>query len=261
MKLTDRQIHEYRKDGFVLVPDLFSAEAIAIVRDEVPKLVAEVRDSVIMEADGKTVRSILNPHLYNDVFDRLCRHEKLVEPVMQIVESPVYIFQSILNVKRAFDGAQWQWHQDYPTYKIDDKMAEPRAVNALIFVDDVTEYNGPTMMVPGSQDYATEIPDVDTSVTTYPHGRYPDVEWVKPVMAMNGIVAPKGRRGSVVFMDLLTVHGSGPNMSPWHRSILSLTLNSVENKATGTVRGAAVCHDYTPIDPLPIGAILEAAKR
>jgi ectoine hydroxylase len=261
MILTGKQIHAYRNDGYLLVPDLFSAKAIALLRDEVPKLVAEDRESIIREVDGKTVRSILNPHLYNDLFDRLCRHEKLIEPVMQLVGSQVYIFQSILNVKRAFDGSQWQWHQDYPTYKIDDKMAEPRAVNALIFVDDVTEFNGPIMMVPGSQNHETEIPDVDTSVTTFPHGRYPDVEWVKPVMAMNGIVAPKGRRGSVVFMDLLTVHGSGPNMSPWHRSVLSLTLNSVENKATGTVRGAAVCHDYTPIDPLPLGAILEAARK
>ena len=41
---------------------------------------------------------------------------------------------------------------------------------------------------------------------------------------------------------------------------MSLTLNAVDNKATGTVRGPSVCHDYTPIRPLP-GKALTSALR
>ena len=261
MELSNEELEAYRRDGYVFVPELFSAEEIAVVRADVEKLVTPGGQGVIYEADGKTVRSVLNPHLFNPPFDRLCRHEKVIGPVMQIVESPVYYFQSILNVKRAFDGQQWQWHQDYETYKVDDLMAEPRAVNVMIFVDEVTEFNGPFMMVPGSQDHVVAAtPEVDASVTTYPPGRYPSLDVMKPVVAANGIVAPKGPPGSAVFMSLLTVHGSGPNMSPWHRSILSLTLNSVENLATGTVRGDSICHDYTAIEPLPTRALLEAAR-
>lgn len=249
MKLNPDQIAAYQRDGFVQVPDLFSAEEIGVVQREVPRLLEDGR-GVILETDAKTHRSVLNAHLFNDPVDRLCRHKKVIGPVMQIVESAVYILQAILNVKRAYDGAQWQWHQDYPTYQMDDKMPESRAVNVLIFVDDVNDMNGPFMMVPGSQTHQTEIPDVDDSVTTYPHGRYPDVEWMKPIMERNGIVASTGKAGTVVFMDVMTVHGSGVNMSPWHRSIMSLTLNSVENAATGTVRGESICHDYTPITPV-----------
>ncbi len=250
MKLNSDQLETYRKDGFVRIPELFTSEEINVVRREVPDLLVDGGRGVILETDAKTHRSVLNVHRFNDPFDRLCRHKKVIGPVMQLLGSPVYIFQAILNVKRAYDGAQWQWHQDYPTYKIDDKMSEPRAVNVLIFVDDVNELNGPFMMAPGSQTHKTEIPDIDDSLTTYPHGRYPDVGWVKPVMERNGIVAATGKAGTVVFMDLMTVHGSGVNMSPWHRSVLSLTLNSVENAATGTVRGESICHDYTPITAL-----------
>jgi ectoine hydroxylase len=249
MKFTADQVSQYRRDGYVFVEGLIPDEEIAAVRREIESLVGQDRPEVILEADGKTVRSVLNAHLFSRVLDRLCRNERIVEPTMQLLDSPVYIFQSIFNVKRAFDGQQWQWHQDYPTYKMDDKMPEPQAVNALVFIDDVNNFNGPLMMVPGSQLFKMEMPEVDTSVTTYPHGRYPSVDWVKPVMATNGIVAPTGRAGSVVFMDIMTVHGSAANMSPWHRSILSLTLNSTANKATGTVRGRAICHDYTPIVP------------
>ena len=250
MKLNRDQVASYQRDGFVCQPELFSAEEIGIVQREIPGLLTDGGRGVILESDGTTYRSVLNLHLFNEPFDRLCRHRKIIEPVMQILDSAVYIFQAILNVKRAYNGAQWQWHQDYPTYKIDDKMPESRAVNVLIFVDDVVEQNGPFMMVPGSQLHQTEIPEVDDSVTTYPHGRYPDVEWVKPIMEQNGIVSATGKAGTVVFMDLMTVHGSGVNMSPYHRSIVSLTLNSVENLATGTVRGEAICHDYAPITPI-----------
>jgi len=260
MTLTPAQIASYRKNGYLFVPGVFPAREIAAVRKEVAKLVKEKRSSVIYEHDRKTVRSVLNAHLYNKVVDAFCRSERVVRPVMQLVKSPVYIFQSIVNVKRAFDGVQWTWHQDYPTYKVDDLMPEPRAVNCMIFVDDVNEFNGPLMIVPGTQKHKVKIGSIDTSVTPYPHGRYPKIDWVKPLMAGKGIVAPKGKAGSVIFMDLMAVHGSGPNMSPWHRSIMSLTLNSVENKATGTVRGPAVCHDYRPIEPLAGSKIVAAAR-
>ena len=125
MKLDPDQLAAYRHDGFVRVPELFNAEEIGVVQREVPMLLQDGR-GVILETDAKTHRSVLNAHLFNDPVDRLCRHEKVIGPVMQLVESAVYIFQAILNVKRAYDGAQWQWHQDYPTYKMDDKMPESR---------------------------------------------------------------------------------------------------------------------------------------
>jgi ectoine hydroxylase len=259
-QLTQQQLTFYRENGYVFLPDLFPPEEIAVVQREIDRLIAANTDSLIREADGKTIRSILNAHLESDVIDKFCRSARVVEPVMQIVDSPVYIFQSIMNLKRAFDGAQWQWHQDYPTYKIDDKMPEPRGVNAMIFIDKVTEFNGPLMMVPGSQKLVTDIPEIDTSVTTYPHGRYPSIDWMKPSMVGRELVAPKGNPGSTILMDLMTVHGSGANMSPWHRAVMSLTLNSVENKATGTVRGRSICHDYRPIAPVS-GRELIAAGR
>ena len=68
----------------------------------------------------------------------------------QLLEREAYLFQCVINMKRPFHGAVWQWHQDFPTYFHDDGMPEPRLVNALVFIDEVREFNGPLMIVPAS---------------------------------------------------------------------------------------------------------------
>src|ERR1700682_5045489 len=98
MRFTDAQLRHDREEGSLFLPGLIPAEEIDVVRAGVPRLVGENRDAVIAEADGKTVRSVLNAHLYDAIIDNLCRHEAIVGPSMQVVDSSMYIFQSILNV-------------------------------------------------------------------------------------------------------------------------------------------------------------------
>ena len=64
---------------------------------------------------------------------------------------------SKINAKAAFTGDVWQWHQDYGTWKRDDGMPEPRAMNIAIFLDEVMPINGPLMLVPKSQHAATAL--------------------------------------------------------------------------------------------------------
>ena len=54
------------------------------------------------------------------------------------------------TARSAFDGDVWQWHQDYGTWQADDQMPEARAMNVAIFLDEVNEFNGPLMFIPGS---------------------------------------------------------------------------------------------------------------
>ena len=74
----------------------------------------------------------------------------MVEPVQQVLGEALYMHQFKINGKAAFDGDVWQWHQDYGTWRADDLMPEPRAMNVAIFLDEVNEFNGPLMFIPGS---------------------------------------------------------------------------------------------------------------
>ena len=65
-----------------------------------------------------------------------------------------------------------------------------------------------------------------------------------------------------VLIDLgdLMVHGSPPNMSPWHRRIYSLILNPVANAYTKETRADHQHHrDLTPVAPLGDDCLLSGA--
>ncbi len=248
--LSEQQLREYQTAGFTFAPSLLSTGDIAAVMERVRRLCGERRREVILEKDGKTVRSLMNAHRFDDVIDRFVRHPKLIHAARQIVASDVYIYQSIINLKWAFTGDVWPWHQDYPTYMEDDGMPSPRAVNVLVFLEEVTEFNGPLMFIPGSHSVAPRVTSLDTEKTSYP-ARWTSSDLVDAEARRHGIAAPKGPPGSVVFAHTNILHGSGPNMSPWGRAMMSLTLNSVENRHTGSRRPDwVVLNDFTPVVPV-----------
>jgi len=245
--LSISQMHDYSDEGYVFVPELLPVGEIRAVIAELPELCALQRPEVIFENDSQTVRSLMNVHTYSTAADKLIRNRLVIDPVKQILGSDVYVFQCVLNLKRAFTGDIWQWHQDFSTYLIDDGMPANRLVNVLIFMDEVNEFNGPLMLVPGSHRGEVIKNDVDDATTSYPI-RALDNSRVASAVEVNGIVAPKGPAGSVIFANTNIIHGSASNVSPWDRVLISLTLNSVENKHHGSSRPEwVVMNNFSPV--------------
>lgn len=250
MRLDQAQIDAFDRDGYLFFPGLLSSREMAVVEQELDRIVSEPRREIVFERDQKTVRSIFNMQAYSDVFRRLTQHPKILEPVAQLLGEAVYVFQLILNCKAAFNGDEWPWHQDYPTYHHDDGMAQPRVINTLIFIDEMQEFNAPLMLIPGSHRQEFPLPAIDRTQTSYA-ARWLPVEQVGSMARRNGIVAPKGPPGSVIFAHTNIIHGSGRNYSPWRRALISLTLNAVSNATSGSERpDYVVPADRTPLVPL-----------
>ena len=74
----------------------------------------------------------------------------MIQPVEDLLQEKLYMHQFKINGKMAFEGDVWQWHQDYGTWFNDDLMPSARAMNVAIFLDEVTEFNGPLLFIPGS---------------------------------------------------------------------------------------------------------------
>ena len=257
MKLSQAQLDAFDRDGYLFFPSLFRPDEIKALLDEVPSLYAQRRPENVREKTGDVVRTNFAAHLYSAPFARLARHPRMVEPVKQMFGEDVYMHQFKINGKQAFDGDVWQWHQDYGTWKNDDQMPEARAMNVAIFLDDVNEFNGPLMFIPGSHKLGVLDAAHDTSTTSYPLWVISS-ETIKKLVERGGIVAPKGPAGSMILFHGCLVHASTSNLSPWNRVSVYLSLCAVSNHIRRFKRPDYIAHrDFAPIACLPDDCLLK----
>jgi ectoine hydroxylase len=257
MKLTSAQIAQFEREGFLFFPSLFTPQEIKVLTDEVPALYAQRRPENVREKGSDAVRTNFAAHLYSTPYAKLARHPRMVTPITQLFGEDVYMHQFKINGKMAFEGDLWQWHQDYGTWANDDQMPSARAMNVAIFLDDVNEFNGPLMFIPGSHQQGMLEAQHDTSTTSYPLWTI-NHDTIRALIAKGGIVAPKGPAGSMILFHGCLVHASGSNLSPWNRVSVYLSLCAVSNHIQRFKRPGYIAHrDFTPIRCLPEDCLLK----
>src|SRR6476660_8293794 len=265
MKLTADHLKAFDDQGYIFLPNCFSEEEIALLRIEGEQILKADRKEVWREKTGAP-RTAFAAHTFNEVFRLLVQHPRLLEPLQQYFGEDVYLHQFKLNAKAAFEGDVWQWHQDYGTWARDDGMPEPRAMNIAVFLDEVFPFNGALMLVPRSHRGGTLQAGHDLSTTSYPLWTL-DQDTVTRLCreaereGEPGIVAPTGKPGSVLMFHGNLVHASAPNITPYPRKIVYLTLCAVSNHITKCTRPEFIAHrDFTPIEPVADDALLAYAR-
>ena len=259
MPLTTQQLRDFADEGWLFLPGCFSEAEIAILRDEAESIYATDRREVWHEKTGAP-RTAFAAHTYNEAYCLLGAHPRLIGPVEQVFGERLYMHQYKINAKAAFEGDVWQWHQDYGTWARDDGMPDPRAMNIAVFLDEVMHINGPLMLVPKSHKHGVLSAGHDLDTTSYPLWTL-DQETVTRLVNEGGIVAPTGNPGSMLMFHGNLVHASAPNITPYPRRIVYLTLCAVSNYIRKPTRPEWIAHrDFTPIDPVADSALLDYAR-
>ncbi|USG63118.1 phytanoyl-CoA dioxygenase family protein [Sneathiella marina] len=256
MQLTDHQLIDFDKNGYLFFPGKFSPDEATLLKQEAEAVYAMDRKEVWRESSG-VARTAFAAHRYNEGFRRLGAHPRLIEPVEQVLDGSVYMHQFKVNAKAAFDGDVWQWHQDYGTWKRDDEMPEPRAMNIAVFLDDVTAANGPLLFIPGSHKLGVVEAGHDLETTSYPLwtlGR----DKVSELAERGGCVAPTGPAGSMLMFSSLLVHASPANISPFDRTIVYLSLCHVDNHIRAFNREEWIAHrEFKAIEAMDDNCLME----
>ena len=240
--LSHEQLGHYDRDGYLFIDGLFSPKEVRTIKTAMAEVVEHRGDRTVFEAGSTSVRSVYGIHDLSATFAHLARHPRLVEAARCLLDGEVYLYQSKLNTKVAYDGDTWPWHQDYIFWLAEDGMPRPRALTVAVFLDDATELNGPMMVVPGSNHEGTLGFDKYQGDLAGYEGAPP---WIANVVARlkytidkptfmaiardNGVVSIKGRAGSALFFDCNLAHASPPNMSPNDRSLALFTYNHCDN--------------------------------
>ncbi|WP_437896084.1 phytanoyl-CoA dioxygenase family protein [Sorangium sp. So ce124] len=265
------QLLTYRDEGVLLLPGLFSDEELTAMQQQLSVVSRDRHATRILEDDGSSVRSIYAAHQSNEVFNLLSRHPRLVEPARSILGGDVYVYQFKINLKGAFSGDVWQWHQDYIYWLKEDGMPTARVCTAAVFLDEVNEFNGPMFVIPGSHREGV----IDLSPKE-PRKRSPDEpgwmanlvadikysvdrETIARLVRQQGLSSLKGPPGTVVFFDGNLVHGSAQNISPLGRTMIFVTYNRVDN--VPVPRGEPRPSFLVSRDTLPITTVADDALR
>ncbi|NPC55438.1 phytanoyl-CoA dioxygenase family protein [Caenimonas soli] len=262
MKLTKEQLEQFDREGYLFFPGQFTREEMKALTDEVPELYSRREAYNVREKGKEAVRTNFAAHMYSKPFAKLARHPRMVQPVMDLFDEEVYMHQFKINGKMAFEGDVWQWHQDYGTWLNDDMMPTERAMNVAIFLDDVNEYNGPLMFIPGSHKKGVVEAKHDLTTTSYPLWTVDNdliAQLVERAGGKNGgIVSPKGPAGSMILFHSCLVHASSSNLSPWNRVSVYLSLCAVSNHIRRFKRPEYIAHrDFAPIECLPDDCLLK----
>ncbi len=283
MLLSAEQLESYDREGFLVIPNYFSAEELDILMAELPHIFAEDSPRRIREKSG-AVRTVFASHTSNEVYHSFSRLPRMILPATQILGDDVYIHQFKINAKVAFEGDQWEWHQDFLYWHKEDAMPEPRVMTAVLFLQEANEFNGPMLVIPGS--HREGMIETDETVVRdggNGHGhaaaqpawfrtltadlKYKvDKDTLSRVVERSHIRAVKCPAGSVMFFHGNLFHASANNLSPWDRVCVFVTYNSVRNALgeRANPRPEYIAYrDFSPVRAVAENTLLElgAAAR
>ena len=236
------EINQFYHDGFLIAKGYFTAAEVELLKMEALRLINNECPGKVLEDDGSTVRSINGPHLISPIMDKVSKTPRLLNSAQLLLgDESIYIHQYKINNKHAFVGDIWEWHTDYWFWHKEDGMPESNALSAVIFLDEINDYNGPMILVPGSHTmkwnendhtlpYGSLTGGDNWQLTTSSKLKYQfSKEQLKNIITQKGLKSAMGPAGSVLFFHSNLLHCSGLNLSPWDRKAIFISYNLVSN--------------------------------
>lgn len=143
------------EQGFVMFRNLIDAEWLKQMQDKFEELFEKEGEKAGTEVhQEKGTRRLSDLMNKGEVFDKVYMHPKLLAGMYHIIGREFKL--SAMNGRDVLKGQGLQpLHEDWNDFKDDDGgMREPNdpyhVANSLVLLDDFTEDNGPTRVVPGT---------------------------------------------------------------------------------------------------------------
>src|SRR5258708_39493556 len=112
--ITDNQTAQFHNDGFILVPEIFDTEEVALLRNIAraeQRLMAETAKR--LDAEGGFTTLSLRNDLPEGIYSAIVRSRRMVDTMERLLGGEVYHYHHKMNMKEPFVGGAWEWHQDY----------------------------------------------------------------------------------------------------------------------------------------------------
>jgi len=234
MKLSQAQVAQYQRDGFLVFPELFGRDEVEALRREVSR-VALIEDEMVVREGAAGVPKVMFRMHESDgataspIFHAAVRLPRALAISQQLLgEDKLYLHHTKVNIKAAIEGSVWPWHQDYGSWARDG-IEKPHMLTMMVSLDASAEINGCLYFLPGSHRHGRIDPYLDVS-TAYKVWSVGPAD-MKKYIAMHGEPVPiTGKPGTAVFFDCNLLHASGHNLSAHDRWQAYFCYNTVANR-------------------------------
>ncbi len=245
MTLTKKQMKAYKKDGHLLLKNLFDEEEIGMLKKAVmADRELDNRSYGRDDGEGGTVRLSIWNHPGDNIYGAFARSERIVNVAEELLEGEVYHYHSKMILKDAKVGGAWTWHQDYG-YWYNFGLLRPLLTSVTIAVDKATKENGCLQVLQESHTMGR----VDHSLTGDQAGA--DMERVNVAKEKFKLVHCEMEPGDAMFFDCNILHRSDQNKSDHARWSLICCYNAARNNPYKESQHAS----YTPLEKIGADAI------
>ena len=234
--LSQEQVADFHRDGFVVVRGLYSAEEIRQISDWTDDVAAypETPGKHMMyfessQADGARILCRIENFVpYHEGFSKLITTRRMQQAVSELFGEPAVLFKDKINFKLP-GGDGFKEHQDVQAGW--DEYASIH-LTAMVAIDATNEQNGSLEMLPGQHKKGllgekwAPLTAEDTGGQQY--------------------VAVHCQPGDAVFFDSFAPHRSAPNHTQQARRVLYITYNKISEGDSREAYYAAKRKSYPP---------------
>ena len=249
--LSDSQLADYHRDGYVLVRKLFDTDEMRILLDFARQDPALQQAAYARkDAQGNETKLALWNEAGESLYSMFSRSPRLVDAAEQLLAGEVYHWHTKMMFKEPFVGGAWEWHQDYG-YWYNFGCLYPWLVSCLIAVDRASQENGCLQVLKGSH----HLGRIDHGKSGEQTGA--DMERVEAALKQMDLVYVEADPGDVLFFHSNLLHRSDKNTSAHSRWSLICCYNAAANSPYKPSRHPA----YSPLARVADSAIKDWSNR
>jgi len=225
MELTQKQILEFEKNGYLTINDVFTEEEVGDMKDSTERL-QEIANSlegtemyhgsrfVVSNNElGKQIERVVWAGAVEPVLLKYGQDKRLTSITSKILGSDeIYHIINQIHFKLPHDGVSYEFHQDsqnrqYGTDDWEDVNSKGSFLQIVTAIDESTMHNGPLHVIPESHNLGhLDIPKYEMEE----RGKLFRFKDAKPVLL---------KPGSIAIFGPYVIHGSQPNESEKPRRI------------------------------------------
>ncbi|WP_135557584.1 phytanoyl-CoA dioxygenase family protein [Paenibacillus cymbidii] len=239
MSITFQDIEQYRRDGYLLVDDVFAPEEVEAMLNEVHggKRLSESELNT-SDTQGNKVKLAYWEQLIGDIWSAASTDARIALRVRLLLGEEASFFHGKVMLKEARTGGAWEWHQDYG-YWYNQGFLYPGMISAFVALDAATVENGCLRVLKGSH----KLGRLDHGNVGGQTGA--DPARMKELEGMYETVHVTMSPGSVLFFDANLLHCSAANASDRHRRSFIMCYSAWSNPQL--TRNGIVRRDACPI--------------